>query len=306
MLGLPDVRRIRRVARAAAASPTRKLRQLRRARSAPPLRRESLYLTNTSGYRVHLVVTEPDDDERRPAVVLVPGRDKDSTVFDHALYVVSAPELAQTGLRVVTFDPVGRGRSWGHDDLCGSEGQDSLRAVLEYAHSRRDVLPGRIGVASFSLGLSLAAPVVAEHGERLGTAFLLDWEGPADRDAILRTGPLPPAARASLARSPEHFWEAREPLSSLEDLPCPYLRVQAREDHALGSRGVEGALRLVAEATRGRCPEARLNDNPPGVAWQPDQIEELRWAPDGPAALAELLITTLSERLGAEPGTVAP
>lgn len=298
MLGLPDGRRLLRGLRALSAVPSRQLRAAKASRSGPKRRRQELFLTNASGYRIFVRTTEPDDGAVRPAVVLVPGRDKDSSVFDSLLYPLNASEVASLGARVFTFDPTGRGRSWGHDDFCGSEGQDSLRAVLDYVHSRRDVRQDKVGVVSFSLGLSLAAPVLASHGDRLRTAFLLDWEGPANRDAILRSGPIPPAARAALARDPEIFWAHREPMSAMDDLPCPYIRVQAREDHALGSRGARGAVELVKEAAQGRAPETLLNDNPADSSWRPDQIEELRWAPSDPSALNELLLRVIRQRLG--------
>ncbi|MCO4774195.1 MAG: hypothetical protein KDA24_29460 [Deltaproteobacteria bacterium] len=297
MLGLPDARRIRRGLRAVSALPGRQLRSARARHNGPKLRRTSTYLTNTSGYRIFVRVTEPDDELVRPAVVLVPGRDKDGTVFDSALYPLTAREVASLGVRCIAFDPVGRGKSWGHDDFCGSEGQDALRAVLDYTHSRRDVRAGSVGVASFSLGLALAAPVLAAHGDRLPTAFLLDWEGPVDRDAILRSGDLPPAARAALARDPDVFWAHREPMPSMDDLPCEYIRIQARDDHALGPRGAQGAVALVAEAARGRAPHTRLNDNRPDVAWRADQVEEISWAPSSPSRLNRMLLEVLRERL---------
>lgn len=300
MLGLPDGRKLRRGLRALSALPGRRLRAARQRRKSTPIRKRTLYLTNTSGYRIFVRITEPDDEQVRPAIVLIPGRDKDGSVFDSGLYVVGADEVARLGIRCVAFDPVGRGRSWGHDDFGGSEGQDALRAVLDYTHSRREVHRARLGVASFSQGLCLAAPMLASHGDRLQLSFLIDWEGPADRDAILRSGPLPPAARPALARDPEGFWSHREPVSFLDDLPCPYVRIQAREDHGLDARGVDGAISLVAVASAGRCPETRLNDNPPNVAWRPDQIEEIRWAPDAPGALNSFMLNLIAERLAAD------
>ena len=297
MLGLPAPQRIRRGLSALRAAPGRQIRQLRALRAGPRIRRHTLFLTNASGYRIHVRVTEPADELVRPAAVLVPGRDKDGGVFDNALYPLTAAEVAAQGIRAITFDPTGRGKSWGHDDFCGSEGQDSLRAVLDYAHSRRDVRTDRLAVASFSLGLSLAAPVLARHGDRLPVCLLLDWEGPADRDAILRMGPIPPAARAALARDPEVFWAHREPIPSLGDLPCPYVRIQAREDHALGPRGPKGAVEVVAEAARGSAPSTRLNDNRADVAWRLDQVEEIRWAPTSPGPLNAVLLDELRAHL---------
>jgi hypothetical protein len=302
MFGLPEPRRIRRRLDAISAAPGRELRLRMQARQGPPVRHVEQWLTNNSGYRVRVIIHEPDDDDVRPAVILVPGRDKHSTVFRGRMYVVSADELASLGIRTVLFDPVGRGSSWGHDDFCGSEGQDSLRAVLDFVHARRDVDPARVGLCSFSLGLSLCVPLLAREGDRRPVRFLMDWEGPADRDAILRGGPLPPAARTALARDPDVFWDHREPLPWMDDLPCSYIRVQARQDHSLDERGAAGAIALVAAAARGRSPETRLNDNPPNVVWRPDQIESLRWAPRRTGPLNRMLLSTIRERLLPEQG----
>lgn len=297
MLGLPDPRRIRRALDALSAAPGRVARFKVAARQGPKLRTRGQWLTNSSGYRVWTRVHEPDDDRVRPAAILVPGRNKDSRVFRGHFYPVAADEVAALGIRAICFDPVGRGHSWGHDDFCGSEGQDSLRAVLEAAFVRRDIDRERIALVSFSLGLSLCVPMLTREADQRPVKFLLDWEGPADREAILRGGALPPAARAAIARDPDVFWEHREPLPWMDDLPCAYIRVQARQDHLLDEKGAAGAVALVAAATQGRSPSTRLNDNPPDVAWRKDQIESLSWAPRGAAPLNRLLLTTIRDHL---------
>jgi hypothetical protein len=297
IFGLPDPQRIRRAADIARSLGKRRVEQRRAERSLPGLREEELFLTNGSGYRVLVRVVEPDDDRPRAAVVLVPGREQDSRTFVVRPYILSAHEVAAQGARAIAFDPVGRGQSWGHDDFCGSEGQDALRAVLDYVQARRDVLRTRVAIFSFSMGLALAAPVLARDDGRLEVRLLLDWEGPADREAILRTGPLPPAARTALAHDPEGFWRHREPIAAIAEVACPYLRLQAKVDHALGPRGREGALALVAAASRGLSPSAQLNDNPPGRSWRVDQGDDLRWAPSAAAPLNRLLLDVLRERV---------
>lgn len=297
MFGLPDPQRLRRAADIAGSLARRRIEQQRAEHDLPPLRQEQLFLTNASGYRVLVRAVEPADDVPRPAVVLVPGRYHDSRRFVARPYILSAWEVAALGARAIAFDPVGRGSSWGHDDFCGSESQDALRTVLDYVHGRRDVIRSRVGLLSFSLGLALAAPVLARDEGRLAVRVLIDWEGPADREAILRTGALPPAARTALALDPEGFWRHREPLGWIEGVSCPYLRIQGAADHALGKRGASGALALVAAASRGRSPEARLNDNPPGRSWRTEQVDSLRWAPTSAGALNRLLLRTLRDRV---------
>jgi pimeloyl-ACP methyl ester carboxylesterase len=300
IFGLPDPARVRRALDMLGSVPRRQWSQLR-ARRRARIRERDVWLTNASGYRINAHVHEPDDDERRPAVLLAPGREQTGDVFcSGSTYLLAADEIAVLGIRVVHFDPVGRGRSWGQDDFCGVEGQDSLRTVLEYLHARRDVLRGRIGVVSFSMGLALAAPVLVREGARLGTSFLLDWEGPADREAILRTGALPPAARAALADDPARFWRVREPIGWIGRLPCRYVRIQGFSDHGLERRGRLGAIDLVGEAVRGGAPSVELNDNPPDVPWRREQADELKWAPEAAGPLNRLLVEQVRRLVEAE------
>ena len=294
IFGLPDPVRLRRAVDMLGSLPRRQLSRLMPRRDRLRLREEPVWLTNAAGYRIHAHVHDPADDLPRPAVVLVPGRDQAGKVFCAGSYLLTADELAARGIRTVHFDPVGRGRSWGHDDFCGEQGQDSLRAVLDYVHARRDVLQDRVGVASFSMGLALAAPLLVREGRRLGTRFLLDWEGPADREAILRTGPLPPAARTALAADPGHFWAVREPVRWIDQVPCAYVRLQGWNDHGLGRRGRTGAIALVAEATAGAARYTRLNGNRPDAAWRLESADVLDWAPEAAGPLNRRLVDEIA------------
>lgn len=280
------------------ALPRRKAAVARALRKTP-LRLRSVFLTNSSGYRIRVHIVEPDDHTPRPGVLLVPGRDRSSAVFRHPLYLLNADELAVRGLRVHTFDPVGRGESWGHDDFFGSEGQDSFRTTLEYIHNRRRVQRDAVGVVTFSLGLALAARQLALHGERLGTRVLVDWEAPNDRAAVLRGGDIPPSARAALDRDPERFWDCREPMNWIGQIPCAYVRIQSRPGHRQGN-DVDAALQLTREAVRGASALCQLNDNPPCVSWRDDQVPALHWAPSDGAALNRYLLTRIA-RLLTEP-----
>lgn len=287
---LADPARLRRGLDLLGSMPRRRLHLRWSAGRGLRLAMEEVWLTNASGYRVYAHVHAPADDVVRPAVVLVPGRDRSGRTFCSGVSRLLADEVAARGVRAVHFDPVGRGRSWGHDDFCGPEGQDSLRAVLEFVHGRRDVAQDRVGVATFSMGLALAAPVLAVEGRRLGTRFLLDWEGPADREAIQRTGPPPPAARAALAADPTSFWEQREPIRWIGRVPCTYVRIQGWEDHSQGSKGRGAALALLAAATDGEAAGTRLNRNRPDVAWREESAGILDWAPSRAWTLNRRLI----------------
>ncbi len=290
-------RRIQRSLDLVRSLPKRRLARLLAGGHTVPLRHEEIWLTNASGYRIRVHVHEPDDESPRPVLVLVPDRDQAGSVFCGRPHLVSADEWATRGLRAIHFDPVGRGRSWGHDDFCGEEGQDSLRAVLDFAHSRRATKQGGVGVLSFSCGLALAAPVLAREGNRLGTRFLLDWEGPPDAEAMLQTGPVPPAAQTALNRDPVGFWALRDPMNWIQDLPCNYQRIQSWEDHLRGPEGAHAALVLLARATQGASASTRLNTNRANTAWREDQCASLDWAPSAAGPLHRYLVETVDRLL---------
>ena len=229
------------------ALPGRQLSRLFASRGGLPLRTTEVWLTNRSGYRIAACLHEPDDSLVRPAVLLVPGAGESGTSFCNLGGLVGADELASLGLRVLHFAPVGRGATWGHDDYCGRQGQDSCRAALECLHATRGVDPARVVVLSFSLGIALAAPVLAEHGKRLGTHALLDWEGTHDRASMEALGPRPPAAEASEREDPHRFWMVRDPSLPLGQLPCPHHRLKAGRTQAISNRFIRGQLRDLFE-----------------------------------------------------------
>ena len=66
--------------------------------------------------------------------------------------------------------------------------------------SRPDVDPDRIGILAISLGVSMAVGAVARCGAE--AAWLLDWEGPSDREVITAGGTkLAPAVAHNAAAS---------------------------------------------------------------------------------------------------------
>lgn len=297
MSDAPAPGRLARAADHLRSLPGRQLSRLINSRDGVRLRTEEIWLTNRSGYRIAAHLHEPDDAELRPAVLLVPGAGQPGARFCGIGGLLGANEVAALGIRVLHFDPVGRGRSWGHDDFSGLEGQDSLRAALDFLHTRRGVDRRRVVVVSFSMGLSLAAPVLAREGLRLETLALIDCEGPATRSALEALGDLPPAAQAACESDPEAFWTIREPLRSIGEVPCTYVRIQSDVDHAAGAAGRTGALELVRAAARGEATTSRLNDNPPDTAWRDDQLEELRWADSSSGSLNRVLLREIKALL---------
>lgn len=239
----------------------RGLAQLRERRGGLSLRRKQVWVTNRSGYRISACLHEPDDNLLRPAILLVPGHGPGEDDFCSLRAPVDADLLAGTGVRVLHFSPVGRGVSWGQDDFCGPEGQDSLRAALDYLCGLSGVARGRVVVFSVTTGLSLAAPVLAAEGRRLGVQALVDLNGPTNQEELSATGVIPPAAQQALGQNEDRFWALRDPGISMAQLPCPYYRVDD-EERSQSPAAREATMALLRLAAGGDCPEVRLNNGP--------------------------------------------
>jgi len=218
----------------------------------------------------------------RSAVVLTPGTNDPGSVFEGWSQPVNALEIASRGHVAVHFDPAGRGQSWGDEDYGGPEHQDDLRAVL--AHIRPQV--DRMGVLSISLGLAMAAGALTED---LGVDWLLDWEGPCDREIICAGGKIMvPALGHSL--DDDVYWHPREAVRHVGRLKCGYVRVQSVRDHAQPGE-LRHAMRMIEAAAAGELPFFHLNEHDQGVVpTTPD------WYPPGRSQANRALLNWL-ERL---------
>jgi pimeloyl-ACP methyl ester carboxylesterase len=214
--------------------------------------------------------------ELLPVLVLVPGGSSDSSDFTGAPY--RGQTIADSGFLVVVFDPDGRGHSEGVEDDNGYIHQDGLAAVIRFAVG----LPGadreRVGLASFSYGITMAAGVVARYPD-LPLRFLIDWEGPADRNDTGgcdedRTGHL-----RNQSCEDELFWREREAATFALDFQIPYQRIQSERDHAQPDNA--HAFLMIANATavehggNGQAPWTRLNDLAPNTVHSADNPSPL-------------------------------
>ena len=236
---------------------------------------ETYWVTNpTSEARLYVAVVRPHaaPPVPLPALVLVPGGSGDSSGF-----VRSTPDgssqalrLADRGFVVVAFDADGRGRSRGTENDNGYVHQDGLAEVIRFAASLSGVDPARIGLVSYSYGVTMAAGALARHPD-LSVLFYIDWEGPANRDDTggcdeHRVGHL-----QGHACDDEAFWQEREAATFALSLRVPYQRLQAREDHV--QPDVDHALLMLRNATavehggNGICPWTRLNDLPENTVY---------------------------------------
>jgi pimeloyl-ACP methyl ester carboxylesterase len=179
----------------------------------------------------------------------------------------SASSLANAGYTVVVFDPDGRGRGEGSEDNNGFVQQDGLAAIVQFAATLPEVNADEMGLVSFSYGVTLASGVIARY-PNLNVQFLIDWEGPADRNDTGgcdedRTGHLV----GMVGCDDEMFWAEREALTFISRIGVPYQRLQTKRDHA--QPDVLSALQMVNAAVDGQSPWVRLNDLPPNQTYDP-------------------------------------
>ncbi|MBC7259769.1 MAG: hypothetical protein H5T65_11025, partial [Chloroflexi bacterium] len=223
------------------------------------------WVTNpASNARLYVQIVRPQNASGPlPALVLIPG----GTDYGGALLRTGkAQALADAGFVIVLFDPDGRGRSEGEENLNGHIHQDGLAAVIRFAAALPDVDASRIGLVTYSYGITMGSGALARHPD-LPVRFLIDWEGPANRRYT--TGDC----RGQVGRirwpscSDDAFWSEREAATFIAQIRVPYQRIQSERDHA--QPVVTHAVEMVNAAVAGGVPWVRLNDNPPNQTYDP-------------------------------------
>lgn len=229
--------------------------------------------------------------EDLPVLVLVPGGSGDSTDFlGPPRYTAS--KLANAGYLVIVFDPQGRGKSGGQEDYNGIIHQDGLADVVRFGSGLPEAKDGLVGLVSFSYGVTMASGSLARHPD-LPVAFLIDWEGPADRNDTGgcnddHTGHLQEVAVCS----DEAFWEVHEALTFIARIDVPYQRLQSKTDHAQPDN--DHAVAMIHAAIAGGVPWVRLNDLPANLTF--DIENQPPMLPDSSDRdLAALLIPYLAD-----------
>jgi len=258
-------------------------RRARRRVRGRPVRRDEVRLVSTAGYQIHAWIHRPADDARAPGVLLTPGTCDPGSVFEGWSQPLNAREVASRGYAVMTFDPAGRGESWGEEDYGGPEHQDNVRVALRHLLGQPFVEPERVGVVSISLGVSMACGALARWPEELPVAWLVDWEGPCDREIITAGGRIMAPAMGH-ALTDEVYWKPRESARHVGRLRCGYVRVQAARDHAQPGE-FRHAERMIRAAAEGALPWFRINEHPPGEV--PPTID---WYPAGRRSANRVLL----------------
>ena len=242
----------------------------------PLLSCETTWVTNpASGARLAVYRVRPKGVERTPAtIILIPGGSECGQSLLWPPFGLSAMHFfARSGLLVATFDPDGRGMSAGEEDEGGVVHQDGLAAVVDSLLARDDVDPNRIGIASLSYGLTIAAGYLARYADDTPVKFLVDWEAPADRHDISRfSDPKAGHVLGLVALDDEDYWQQREPVRHVGRMRVPYHRVQTVPDHV--QPDAHCALALLRAAREGGVPWTRLNSDPPNAAYA--ELDESR------------------------------
>lgn len=219
-----------------------------------------------SNLAVHVLTPADWDGAPLPTLILVPGGIGDSSDFMREGR--SAQDMADEGFTVVIFDPEGRGASGGEEDLNGFVGQDGLTQIVRTIAARSEVDPERIGLVSYSFGVTLASGTLARFPE-LPIVFFIDWEGPANRVYTTHDCSADaPGIGSTTGMAPcedDEFWGEREAETFIASVLVPYQRIQFENDHS--QETPEHAVVMVNAAVAGDPPWVRLNDDPPNTVY---------------------------------------
>ena len=240
-------------------------------------------LVSTAGYRLQARTWRPREGGPHPGLVVSPAIHQGLESLAGTGAVVGAAELARQGFVVLVHDPAGRGGSWGEEDFGGPEHQDDVRVAIR-AVAADPGCTGRVGVLALSLGLAAAAGALARWPE-LPVDWLLDWEGPCDREIITAGGTrMVPAAGHAL--DDDGYWAPREAVRHARALRCGYVRLQALPDHAQPDE-LRHARRMMLAASGAAW--RQLNHHPRGEL--PDRPD---WLPGGPVAANRAILARLA------------
>ena len=252
---------------------------------------EPVTFHSSAGYRIAATLTRPATEGLWPSVVIAPGADHDRRFFETRASPIHPSELAALGLVVLTYDPSGRGESWGPEDYGGPEHQDNAAQAIRFLHGQTNVDVSHTGLVGISLGISSAigaARLLAEADQPVD--WVLDWEGPCDQGSITanQTMNAPAMGHKSSDRT---YWEPREALTHVPHIQCGYHRLQAHPDHAQPEE-LNHAIKMITAASKANLPWFRLNNEPESqVSASP------RWLAPGPLAANRAILQAIRDLL---------
>jgi hypothetical protein len=242
------------------------------------------WLETPWGYKVYAHIHRPTAEGEYPGVVIVPGALSPGTTYDSGTEL-TAKDIAACGCVVLHYDPSGRGKSNGREDFWGVNHQRELAFVIDTFSRDAGVMADNIGLFSFSIGIAIAVGALARF-VTTDVAYLYDWEGPSNRFNITKNNTHKPLLR--FPTSDRAFWNEREPRRFIDKITCSYFRYQAMRDHMQGSYKGH-AIELVNLAAEGQARWTRVNDNPPDIIYNGDNISEYNWIPFYRSQKSEML-----------------
>jgi pimeloyl-ACP methyl ester carboxylesterase len=212
---------------------------------------------------VKVFVSKDAAAKKLPALVLVPGGTGDSKAFE-----ADAGRYNAAGLVLVIFDPDGRGQSTGTEDYDGYKQQDGLAAVIRFVATLPQVDAKKIGLVTHSYGIAMGSGVLARYPD-LPVKFLIDWEGPSDRNYTTTGCRLDTRANRILWQpcTDNAWWSEREAVNFIGKLRVPYQRLQSERDHVQTTNA--HAVDMINGAVKGGVSWVRLNDYPINQTYDP-------------------------------------
>ena len=236
---------------------------------------EELWITSKKGDRLFCHIHRAVGKNIWPGIVLVPAGLEGGFIFDQWFSLnLRAEDMAAQGYAVIHFDPAGRGRSGGVEDFGGEEHQENLATVFNHFSSLPYVDSDNMGIASFSLGITMAAGALVGCTPRIRAKYLFDWEGPSNKYEITMNDTIEFFQEYPV--SDDHFWSQRQACNSIEKIGCGYFRYQSWRDHV--QRGYKGhAIALLNAALKGNAEWVKCNDYELNHDLKENSLEKKFW-----------------------------
>ncbi len=205
-----------------------------------------------------------DDGDGLPLVVLVSGGVNDGTEFEKEKGgATNAVKLAAEGFVVIVYSALGLGESEGEMNFQGFDDQDGLAAIVAAGKKLADVDTSKVGLASFSYGITGAAGILARYPD-LDIKFYSDWEGPTSRSftspgCTVKSEEIERTSPGSFSCADDAHWSEREAVKFIPEAQVQYYwRIQQAEDHV---QSTYGHTLEILQAAVGKIPWVKLNDS---------------------------------------------
>lgn len=244
--------------------------------------------TTNAKLAVYVFAPQDTSGKKFPAVVLVPGGNGAGQGLSR-----EAIQFANAGIVALAFDPDGRGKSEGTEDYAGFKQQDGLVAVIRFAATLPQVDAQQIGIATYSYGITMGSGALARYPD-LPVKFLIDWEGPVDRDDT--TVGCRNDGKSRIPWQPcsdNAFWSEREAITFIAKVRVPYQRIQSEKDHV--QPDVSHAINIVNAAVKAGVPWVRLNDDQPNQTY--DVKNPPQMLPESQDAKRDALVIKYAQEL---------